>query len=259
MKWVGNQSCQGSRASSKASSRCASRPSSGPSRRSRPASGRHAKEQGSCATAPFGGLPTSPQTVSATPPIISNGSIPSPPNMDGVRAAVLELNELAGAGSSIVKREDGSHGLQTKALPLVFWRDGLQVDNGPLRAYGAPDCAAFLRDLLDGYFPYELKHAFPDGVPFGVTDRTDRWHAEGEPVVWGYGRVLDSRGESRVMQLGVPGGNSVDAVHLKNNTQSATEFAGRGGRDEIRHKLERQERAAAFARAAEARWAKAST
>ena len=27
------------------------------------------------------------------------------------------------------------------------------------------------RDLQDGYFPYELKFAFPDGVPLAVTDR----------------------------------------------------------------------------------------
>jgi hypothetical protein len=144
--------------------------------------------------------------------------------------------------------------LQAPVLLLLFWADGLQVDSGSMRAYGAPDCAAFMRDLLDGFFPYELKHAYPDGVPFGVTDRTDRRHAEGEPKEWGCGRVLDSRGDSRVVHMGageaqghVPAGLAMARV----GTPHAFEGVAAVGVGNT----ERETRAAALARAAEARLA----
>ena len=37
------------------------------------------------------------------------------------------------------------------------------VRAGPFRPYTEPDARAFMRDLQDGYFPYELKFAFPEG------------------------------------------------------------------------------------------------
>ena len=114
--------------------------------------------------------------------------------MVAVRRAVDELNGIASGSGGIVRRRDGSHGFEEQALSLTFWRDGLQVDNGPLREYGGAAATAFLRDLLDGYFPYELKHAFPEGVPFALVDRSDReQRAAGPNHSWGSGRRLDSR------------------------------------------------------------------
>jgi hypothetical protein len=31
---------------------------------------------------------------------------------------------------------------------------------------------ALLTDLMDGFFPYDLKDEYPDGVPLKVVDRT---------------------------------------------------------------------------------------
>ena len=59
-------------------------------------------------------------------------------------------------------------------MTLHFHKDGLQLDGAALRPYQSAEAVAFLRDLLDGYFPYELKHAFPEGVPFALVDRSDR-------------------------------------------------------------------------------------
>ena len=89
--------------------------------------------------------------------------------MELVRRAVSELNSLAhGGGGEIVRKRDGSHGFVTPSLSLTFWKDGLQLDESSLRPYETAETAAFLRDLLDGFFPYELKHAFPEGVIFQV-------------------------------------------------------------------------------------------
>ena len=69
-----------------------------------------------------------------------------PPDMETVRTAVHELNELADASSEVVRREDGSHGIQASqsTLGLTFWRNGMQVEGGELRAYGTPQCAGCL-------------------------------------------------------------------------------------------------------------------
>lgn len=127
------------------------------------------------------------------------------PDMERVRRAVAELNAMAdGDAGAIVKRRDGSHGFATPSLTLTFWSNGLQLNDGTLRPYGASEAIAFLRDLLDGFFPYELKHAFPEGVIFDLSDQSN--HAFGTPGgggehQWGCGRQLDSRGDHRVSRI----------------------------------------------------------
>ena len=71
-----------------------------------------------------------------------------------------------------------------------------------------------MRDLLDGYFPYELKHAYPEGVLFSVTDHTARAFGMPGEYVWGAGRKLDSRDASRppVATDGAPAAPSAPAA-----------------------------------------------
>jgi hypothetical protein len=109
MRWVGSDSRGGSRASSLAPSRGASRPASGAmsSRSSsRPVSGRGSSRPDACSAAVpnidrFHLAPNMDQVLLA-------------PNMDRVRQAVLELNEIAGGGSRVIRRQDGPHGLQVR-------------------------------------------------------------------------------------------------------------------------------------------------
>jgi hypothetical protein len=129
----------------------------------------------------------------------AGGSASMPPDMDVVRRAVHELNELADSSAEVVQRDDGSHRLQQSqpTLSLIFWRNGMEVQGGELRPYGTPQCTSFLKDLLDGFFPYELKYAFPDGVIFSVQDRSHVDNDQPEHT-WGQGRRLDSRGGAAV-------------------------------------------------------------
>jgi hypothetical protein len=57
-------------------------------------------------------------------------------------------------------------------LLLVMFRDGFQLRGGPLRSYQQSSNRSFVKDLLDGYFPFELKREFPEGVPFTLVDQT---------------------------------------------------------------------------------------
>merc|ERR1711907_128279 len=61
-------------------------------------------------------------------------------------------------------------------LELAFWKNGFQVNGAPLRSYKVAVNRAFVQDILDGYFPYELKEKYPDGVPFTVMDRSYEHH-----------------------------------------------------------------------------------
>jgi hypothetical protein len=121
------------------------------------------------------------------------------PDMERVRRAVSELNALAdGTPGEIIKKRDGSHGFVSPSITLSFWQEGLQLDGGALRRYGEPEAVAFLRDFLDGYFPYELKHAYPEGVLFMLVDNSSRPFGAPTHYEWGAGRTLCSRDDSRV-------------------------------------------------------------
>ena len=90
-----------------------------------------------------------------------------------VHRNIKDLNYLAGDGSAqTAQRADGAHVLiEQDPLPVIFFRDGILIREGPFRPFTQPDAVAFMRDLQDGYFPYELKFMFPEGVPFNITDR----------------------------------------------------------------------------------------
>lgn len=53
-------------------------------------------------------------------------------------------------------------------MSLKFYKNGMTVQDGPLRPFDHPATVSFLRDILDGYFPSELQQAYPNGVPFKV-------------------------------------------------------------------------------------------
>lgn len=53
-------------------------------------------------------------------------------------------------------------------MSLKFYKNGMMVQDSPLRLYNDPRTTSFIRDILDGYFPSELQEAYPNGVPFKV-------------------------------------------------------------------------------------------
>jgi len=57
------------------------------------------------------------------------------------------------------------------AIPLTLYRNGLMLFNGPGRLYSDSTARMAMRDLQDGYFPWELKERYPQGVPICVVDK----------------------------------------------------------------------------------------
>lgn len=92
--------------------------------------------------------------------------------------SLKDLNQLAGEGHMKIVAERGVAKFQIpEAVPLAFYKNGIFFKNGPLRPYSMIECQAFVKDILEGYFPYELKSTYPDGIVFAVTDRSTEIHS----------------------------------------------------------------------------------
>ncbi|TPX34715.1 hypothetical protein SmJEL517_g02697 [Synchytrium microbalum] len=99
------------------------------------------------------------------------GPVEFPYEMDRIRARVTELNVLAGEGVAYVQSGRAGASLKMQAaLPLSLYRNGFALRSGPFRPFSDKSTKMFMRDLLDGYFPFELKDQYPDGVPFDLRD-----------------------------------------------------------------------------------------
>ncbi|CAJ1352972.1 unnamed protein product [Effrenium voratum] len=95
---------------------------------------------------------------------------------------VAELNALVRQeGARIVATRGPGGGRQarlvaddTTPLPLSFFkdRDGLKLGGLGFQSFSSRSAQQLLQDILDGYFPYELKKDYPDGVMLKVVDRT---------------------------------------------------------------------------------------
>jgi hypothetical protein len=95
-----------------------------------------------------------------------------------VLARLRELNALAGEGAAKVVRQGREAQLRVPdPLPLTLFRDGFMLRRGPFRTYADASSQAFFRDVLDGFFPSELRDEFPEGVVFDVRDRTAKAEA----------------------------------------------------------------------------------
>ncbi|GFS13966.1 UBX domain-containing protein 11-like [Elysia marginata] len=84
---------------------------------------------------------------------------------------INDLNVLAGAGvAQIKKTSDRARFEIPESVQLTIYANGILMFDGPFRPYTEPTTRQCVQDLLDGYFPSELQHRYPDGVPFVVTD-----------------------------------------------------------------------------------------
>jgi len=86
-----------------------------------------------------------------------------------------ELNALAGDGKKRVSNVGGAAKLvDGERLKIALYGNGFMLRRGPFRTYDLESSQAFFKDVLDGYFPFELKEAFPRGVAFDVLNTPEK-------------------------------------------------------------------------------------
>ncbi|XP_068973717.1 UBX domain-containing protein 11-like isoform X2 [Bombus flavifrons] len=101
------------------------------------------------------------------PETIANNTIET--CYEQIIANIDQLNLAAGKGEVHVQHNERGNGATFKTascMSLKFYKNGMIVQDGPLRSYNDPTAISFLRDILDGYFPSELQETYPEGVPF---------------------------------------------------------------------------------------------
>jgi hypothetical protein len=71
-----------------------------------------------------------------------------------------------------VHKENGVHKFR-KAEPLAmgFFGNGIAIKGFKFFPYKSKESLQILSDLVDGYFPYVLKHKYPNGVFLNVIDK----------------------------------------------------------------------------------------
>ncbi|KAK3541443.1 hypothetical protein QTP86_025556 [Hemibagrus guttatus] len=95
-------------------------------------------------------------------------------NFDLVLQNIRDLNVLVGEGGTHITFVPGGAKLtQQPAVDLQLYRNGMVMSHGPFTAYTEPQTQRFLQDLMDGFFPSELRDRFPHGVLFQVDDRRE--------------------------------------------------------------------------------------
>ena len=58
-------------------------------------------------------------------------------------------------------------------VQIFFFKNGIIIKGFKFSPYYAKEAQSILSDILDGYFPYDLKKAYPEGVPLLPVDCTD--------------------------------------------------------------------------------------
>lgn len=103
-----------------------------------------------------------------------------PFDMTQITNAIAGLNVEAGDGQKRVEMDkSGAHKfVEKQKLPLKVYKNGIYFMNGPFRPFAEDSTSlSFLKDIADGYFPWELNKLYPDGVQFDLEDcSTQEYH-----------------------------------------------------------------------------------
>ena len=62
---------------------------------------------------------------------------------------------------------------QHSDVNIFFFQNGLMIQGFPFYPYYSKQAQSVLSDILDGYFPYDLKTKYPNGVPLKPVDMCD--------------------------------------------------------------------------------------
>ncbi|CAD2213141.1 hypothetical protein AGDE_11100 [Angomonas deanei] len=100
------------------------------------------------------------------------------------------LSDYVGYKDNYVEGNRG--GIRNRdVVKLAVYANGIVVNNGPFRPFGWPLCDAFLKDLEEGFYPYEFKEKYPSGFPIEVLDKsTEKWEAPKSSAAAAGGRRL---------------------------------------------------------------------
>jgi len=100
-----------------------------------------------------------------------------------IKLRIDSLNAIAEVDARKLNSNNGVHSLGIHdPLMISFYKNGIVIEGFPFHPYHSKEAQAMLSDILDGYFPYDLKAKYPEGVPLKVIDKTsEKYNPKGIP------------------------------------------------------------------------------
>lgn len=106
-----------------------------------------------------------------------NYPLPSEIDFNVIMRRIDELNfliEKEGGCQEVYKDDRGFNRIRrAEPIPIGFYSDGIAIKGHKFYKYGTSDNKQILADILEGYFPYQLKKEYPNGIQLKVIDRAD--------------------------------------------------------------------------------------
>ena len=86
---------------------------------------------------------------------------------------IEELNFIAEKNMMMTMKNGMNMLKHPDPVPIFFYQNGLMIKGGPFQPYYSKGAQSILSDILDGYFPHDLKKKYPEGVPLKPVDLCD--------------------------------------------------------------------------------------
>eukprot|EP00826_Nyctotherus_ovalis_P032174 TRINITY_DN2596_c0_g4_i2.p1 TRINITY_DN2596_c0_g4~~TRINITY_DN2596_c0_g4_i2.p1 ORF type:complete len:386 (-),score=137.03 TRINITY_DN2596_c0_g4_i2:28-1185(-) len=95
-------------------------------------------------------------------------------DLEVVAKRIEELNIIAERDAKPFVNKDGVHVLaKVDPLPIGFYANGVMIKGYDFHDYNSKEGRVLMKDLLEGYFPYEIKDKYSEGVPLKIVDHTE--------------------------------------------------------------------------------------
>ena len=97
-------------------------------------------------------------------------------DVETLRRKVDELNNLLSSEPAQIKIENKQAKLVRIAdaadkITITLYRNGILLNDGKFRSNESEACLRFIQDILDGYFPSEFRHRYPEGMFLELVDK----------------------------------------------------------------------------------------
>ena len=100
-------------------------------------------------------------------------NLPNEIDVAVIERRIQELNIIAEKDAARWVAEGAVHRFKApESVCVTFFKNGLVMQGFPFHPYSSNSAQSILSDILDGYFPYDLKKKFPEGVPLRSVDKT---------------------------------------------------------------------------------------
>jgi hypothetical protein len=115
-------------------------------------------------------------------------------------------------------------------IPIFFYQDGLMIEGFSFYPYQSKQAQSILSDILEGYFPYDLKAKYPEGVPLKPVDQCEKTHFDAETAGQKSfkGKPMREELEKKFRESGTINTNKLNAnepiildTHVKEGTEAS--------------------------------------